>query len=140
MGTQGFQRVVCVGDHMAAVLAAATKGDVRVVRQMLARDFDLEHAEAASKEALYKLTDYLELAEDLESTHGRGALLEIDDPIVVQLIERGCFSKDELSAARQFKEGDALRSEPVRKFLGEVSRILEGRRNFDKFEFRLGGS
>ncbi|WP_042776790.1 hypothetical protein [Sinorhizobium fredii] len=46
-GTQGFHRVACVGDHMAAALAAATKGDVRTVRQMLAHDFDLDHAEAA---------------------------------------------------------------------------------------------
>ncbi|RDL48438.1 hypothetical protein BLJAPNOD_04714 [Ensifer sp. M14] len=138
MGTQGLHRVVCVGDHMSAVLAAATKGDVGMARKMLDRDFDLDHAEAASKEALSKLTAYLELAEDLERTYGHGALLEIADPIVASLIGRNCFSEEKLSAARQFKKaGDVLETEPIQKLLGEVSRILEGRRVRNEFELRL---
>ena len=138
MGTRGLHRVVCVGDHMSAVLAAATKGDVSMVRQMLDRDFDLDHAEPASKEALNKLTAYLELAEDLERTYGHGALLEIGDPIIASLIGRNCFSEDELCAARQFKKaGDALRTESIQKLLGEVSRIIESRRVRNKFELRL---
>ncbi len=129
MGTQGLHRVVCVGDHMSVVLAAATKGDVRTVRKMLDRDFDLDHAEAASKEALSKLREYLVFAEDLERTYGRGALLEIDDPIIAILIGRNCFSEDELSAARRFTaDEDILRTIPICNLLDEVSRILESRR------------
>lgn len=129
MGTRGLHRVVCVGDHMSAVLAAATKGDVRMVRQMLDRNFDLDHAEPASKEALSKLTAYLELAEDIERTYGHGALLEIDDPIVASLIGHNCFSEEKLCAARQFRKArDVLGTESIQKLLGEVSRIIEGRR------------
>jgi hypothetical protein len=72
-----------------------------MVRQMLDRNFYLNHAEPASKKALSKLTAYLELAEDIERTSGHGALLELENPIVASLIGRNCFSEEKLCAARQ---------------------------------------